>query len=464
MDYDVLILGGGITGCAIAYELSKYNLNIALIEKDFDIADDISFINADIVYDGSECKNDLMSTLESMGNKLVKDISEKFNLPITKRPTLRIANDDDGEEILNKMYKRAKRRNLEGIELLEEDAVREIEPNIPCDIKKALYSKNTAVINPYELAIAYGEVAFENGVRFRLEEKVNEIQRILNGFRVTTNKNKFTCKFVVNTIPGDLYVDEENEEVSESEKLMTYYLLLDNCTEPLYSNLIVKIDDENNYITHIPSPGGERIIGINSEKSLGFYKSLRKAKGILPSINNSNVNNVFYDEHHKDIVIIDDNEINKGYIKITGKHYAEVTIAPAIAKLVSESVVENLGCSKSNNFIDKRREFYRFRSLTNEQRNELVAVDKKYGKIICMCNMITEGEVIDCIRRPLGARTLEGVKRRTGATFGRCHGANCISKIIDILARELDKKPTEIVEDSKNSNLLASRIKEFDEI
>lgn len=464
MDYDVLILGGGIIGCTVAYELSKYNLNIALIEKDFDIADDISFVNADIVYDGSECKNDLMSTLESMGNKLIKDISKKFNLPITNRSTLRISDNEQSEEIITKMYKRAKRRSIEGVELLSEEEFRELEPSFKGKVTKALYSKNTAVINPYELAIAYGEVAFENGVRFRLEEKVNEIQRLLNGFRVTTNKNKFTCKFVVNTIPGDLYVSEDAQEEGHEDTLKTYYLLLDNCTDADYSNLIVKIDDENNYMTHIPSPGGERVIGINSDKALGFYKSLRKAKSIMPSISNSNVNNVFYDEHHKDIIIIDDNEINKGYIKITGKHYAEVTIAPAIASLVSESVIENLGCSKNNNFIDKRREFYRFRNLDNDQRNDLVSVNDKYGKVICMCNLVTEGEVIDCIRRPLGARTLEGVKRRTGATFGRCHGAGCISKIIDILARELDKKPTEIVEDSKNSNLLASRIKEFGEI
>ncbi|MGL5634357.1 MAG: NAD(P)/FAD-dependent oxidoreductase [Sarcina sp.] len=463
MDYDVLILGGGITGCAIAYELSKYNLNIALIEKDFDIADDISFVNAEIVYDGSESKNDLMSTLESIGNKLIKDVSKKFNLPITNRGTLRIADDDESEKIIDNMYAKARRRNLTGVEIIDAQKIKEIEPNLELQATKALYTKNTAVINPYELAIAYGEVAFENGVRFRLEERVNEINRLVNGFRVVTNKNKFTCKFVVNTIPGDIYAAEE-DSVAEEETLKTYYLLLDNCKEASYSNLIVKIQDEDNYITHIPSPGGERVIGINSDKSLGFYKSLRIAKRLLPSISNSNVNNVFYDEHHKDIVIIDDNEINKGYIKITGKHYAEVTIAPAIAKLVTESVIENLACSKNNNFIDKRREFYRFKNLSNEQRNELIDVDDKYGKIICMCNLVTEGEIVDCIRRPLGARTLEGVKRRTGATFGRCHGAGCISKIINILARELDRKPTDIVEDSRNSNLLASRIKEFGDI
>lgn len=460
MDYDVLILGGGIIGCAVAYELSKYNLNIAVIERDFDIADDISFVNATVVYDGSESKDDLMSSLESQGNKILQEVAKKFRVPFTKRGTLRLAADEVSEAIIDKMYKKSIRRGINGVRLLNADEVREIEPNLHCDVTKALYSENTAVINPYELAIAYGEVAFENGVRFRLEEQVMDIQKLVNGFRVTTNKNKFTCKFVVNTIPGDFYTEEEHEE--HDETLKTYYLLLGGCSEAEYSNLIVKIDDEDNFITHIPNGSGERVIGLNSDKPLGFYKSLRKAKTLLPTISNNNVNNVFYDEHHKDLIIIDDNEINKGYIKIVGKHYAEVTIAPSIANLICESVVENLNCSLNNNFVDKRREFYRFRNLSNSERNELIEADNKYGRILCMCNLISEGEVVDCIRRPLGARTLEGVKRRTGATFGRCHGAQCITKIIDILARELDKKPTEVVEDSKNSNLLASRIKEFD--
>lgn len=466
MDYDVLILGGGIIGCAVAYELSKYNLNIAVIEKDFDIADDISFVNAAIVYDGSECKNELMSTLENMGSKILEKVAQKFNVPYTKTGTLRIVDNEDSEEILHKMYKKAKRRGISGVRMLEKEDISAIEPNLTCKYTKGFYSEDTAVINPYELAIAYGEVAFENGVRFRLEESVMDIKKLANGFRVTTNKNKFSCKFVVNTIPGDFYItDDKEEEVTQHEEtLKTYYLLLDDCGEDNYSNLIVKIDDEENYMTHIPNPSGERIIGLNSNKPLGFYKSLRKAKTLLPNISNNNVNNVFYDEHHKDLIIIDDNEINKGYVKVTGKHYAEVTIAPAIASLVTETVVDNLRCAVNKNFINKRREFYRFRTMNDEQRNELIDVDKRYGKLVCMCNLISEGEVVDCIRRPLGARTLEGVKRRTGATFGRCHGAHCITKIIDILARELDKKPTDIVEDSKNSNVLASRIKEFDEI
>ena len=463
MDYDVLILGGGIIGCAVAYELSKYNLNIAVIEKDYDIADDISFVNTAVVYDGSECKNDLMSNLESMGNELLGEIAKKFNVPFTRRATLRIADNEVSEKIIEDMYNRSIKRGINGVKMLSEEEAKVLEPNLKFNFTKAFYSENTGVINPYDLAIAYGEVAFDNGVLFRLEEIVKDIQSVANGFVVTTNKSKINCRFVVNTIPGDNYSIDQESKVSSEETLKSYYLLLNQKKES-YSNLIFKIEDSNQFISHIPGANGQIVIGINSDKPIGFYKSLRKSKALVPDISNSDVNNVFYDDHHKDLIIIDDNEINKGYIKVTGKHYAEITISPAIANLICETVVNNLKCSKSKNFIDKRREFYRFRNSSNEERNELISVDSRYGKIICICNLISEGEIVDCIRRPLGARTVEGVKRRTNATFGKCHGAQCIGKIIDILARELDKKPTDIVEDSKNSKVLGSRIKEFNDI
>ncbi|MDZ5016788.1 FAD/NAD(P)-binding oxidoreductase, partial [Clostridium perfringens] len=160
-------------------------------------------------------------------------------------------------------------------------------------------------------------------------------------------------------------------------------------------------------------------------------------------------------------MVIDDSEIDKGYIRVTGTHYGKITIAPAIAKMLCDTIANNLNCTLKKNFIDKRREIYKFRELGKKEANEIIAVDKRYGKIICVCNNISEGEIVDCIRRPLGARTVEGVKRRTGSGFGSCHGSYCYEKIVNILARELDKKVTDIVEDSKNSKIISSRIKEF---
>ena len=132
--------------------------------------------------------------------------------------------------------------------------------------------------------------------------------------------------------------------------------------------------------------------------------------------------------------------------------------------MLCDTISSNLNCRLKKNFIDKRREFYRFREVDRNEMNEVINLDKRYGKIVCMCNNVSEGEIVDSIRRPLGARTVKGVKRRTGAGFGNCHGAYCNEKIIQILSRELDRKLTDIVDDSKNSNIISGRIKEFKDI
>ena len=464
MDYDVLILGGGIIGCSVAYELSKYNLNIALIEKDFDIADDVSFVNTAIVYDGSECKDNLMSYLENMGNMMLPEITKKLNVPFKRVGHLTIADNDETVRIIEENYKRAKSRGIDNIYLIDEKRAREIEPNYKGEIKKAMYSENIAVTSPYDLAIGFAEIAYDNGVSFRLEEVVLDIQSIAKGFKVTTNKNKFTCRFVINTTPGEHYTIDQDKDYEQKNALKTYYLLLNDEIQEKTSNIVVKLKNEVEFIIQKNTVNGDTLIGINSNNSLGFMKSLKIAKEMINSISRKHVKDIFYDNHNQDRMIIDDSRKNKGYIKVMGNHYGEVTIAPAVSKIICDEIIDKLNCSLNKNFVDKRREFYRFRELSNEERNELISLDKRYGKIVCLCNGISEGEIVDCIRRPLGARTVEGVKRRTGATFGTCHGAYCISKIINILARELEKKPTEIVEDSKNSKVLASRIKEFDRV
>ncbi|MGL5243654.1 MAG: NAD(P)/FAD-dependent oxidoreductase [Sarcina sp.] len=462
MDYDVLVLGGGIIGCAVAYELSKYNLNIALIEKDFDIADDISFINTAIVYDGSEAKDDLMSKLENMGNKILQEITYKFNVPFKKVGALQVADNEEQINKIKRMYHTAKNRGIDGIHLIDENDVYDIEPNLKVKCKKAIYSENIAVISPYDLAISYAEVAFDNGVNFRLQESVQDIQKSVIGFRVTTNKNKFTCRVVVNTIPGDNYtIDLNRNNIKEPEENI-HFLLLEDKFEGKLSKVIVKLEDKNELLLQTPSLYGGTLVAIKSKENLGFNDSIRETKKLLPKVTKRNVNNILNDGFYKDLMLIDDNNLNKGYIKVTGKHYAEITIAPSISKMLCETIVSNLNCSIKKDFVDKRREHYKFKEMNRKDRDELIALDKRYGKIICLCNQVSEGEIVDSIRRPLGARTVEGVKRRTGATFGTCHGAYCISKIIDILAREMDKNPTEIVEDSKNSKVLASRIKEFE--
>ena len=470
MDYDVLVLGGGIIGCAAAYELSKYNLNIAVIEKEYDIADDISFVNTAIVYDGSETSNNVMSGLEYIGNTLLEDLCRRFNVPFKRIGALRVVNDENGVLKLKEMYDRTVKRGIDGVCLINGDEVKKIEPNINTDIKKGLYSKNVAIVAPYDLAIAYAEVASENGVNFRLEEEVLNIEKINRGFRVVTNRNKFTCKVVINTIADEIYINEKGvvkEKTSEAEedsfKNMSY-ILVDSKYKNKLNNVVTQTFDKDTFVVSTPVINGGSLIGVKSIEKTSLEDNLSYVGVMLKDLNKSIINNLFRESYDKDSIVVDDSEIDKGYISIIGTHYGKITLAPALAKMICDTLTNNLNCTLKKNFIDKRREFYRVRQMNREELNEAIKVDGRYGKIICNCNNVSEGEIVDCIRRPLGARTVKGVKRRTGAGFGNCHGSYCNEKIISILARELDKKITDIVDDSKNSKIIYSRIKEFKDI
>ncbi|MDS0528128.1 FAD-dependent oxidoreductase [Clostridium sp. SHJSY1] len=469
MDYDVLILGGGIIGCSVAYEMSKYNLNIALIEKDYDIADDISFVNTSVVYDGSETSDAVMASLENIGSRLIEKACSKFKVPYKRIGALRVADNIESIERLEKMYERAKERKIDNVLLINREDALEIEKNLKIDVEKALYSKNVAITAPYDLAIAYAEVAAENGVNFRFEEEVIEISNINKGFKVTTNKNKFTCKVVIDTIANEMYIGENYVKKSylvednEDSKNMSYYLMDDNMDKQL-DKIIIKDLDEKTFVLNIPNLSGGYIIGIKNPRAVNIDDGIDYANMLIPGINKSNVSNIFSDLYKKDSMNIDDKYLEFGYIRVTGTHYGKITLSPAIAQSISISIASNLKASEKKDFVDKRREIYRFRDMNNQERNELIALDSRYGNIVCVCNEITEGEIIDSIRRPLGARTVQGVKRRTGAALGNCHGSYCVRKIINVLARELDMRATDIVEDSEDSSVWVSRIKEFDEV
>jgi L-2-hydroxyglutarate oxidase LhgO len=465
MDYDVLILGGGIIGCAVAYELSKYNLNIALIEKDYDIADDVALINTAIIYDGVECEDTLTSKLERMGNNMMNKLTSKFNVPFKRCGSLIIAQNKEEENKINKIYDRAIKRGMKDVVLLDKEYIYEMEPNLKINIIKALYSKNIGVICPYDLALAYGEIAFDNNVNFKLEEEVIDIKKTTKGFKVETNKNKFTCKLVINTTPGENYsIDNERKVEYDENRGKLRYFLLDNEFNECFSNILFTLKNKGEIMYTVPTVQGKTIGAVSTTNNISNYNVVEKLSFLLEGIDNKDIN-VFYESiFYNEPVVIDDSSIDIGYIKIRGKHYGLVTMTPAIASIVCETVITNINCKRKKDFVDKRREYYRFRDLSNEQRQKIIEVDKRYGKMICMCEKVTEGEIIDAIRRPLGARTLEGIKRRTGAAFGSCQGSLCMSKIVSILARETNKRMTDIVKDSKNSKIVLNRIKEFDSL
>ena len=256
---------------------------------------------------------------------------------------------------------------------------------------------------------------------------------------------------------------EDTENDINSFKNMSYILLDDNYENKL-ERIVTKTFDKDTFVVSTPVLNGGSLVGIKSIEKTSLDDNLNYASKLLKNLNKGNINNLFRESYDKDSIVVDEQQIDKGYISVIGTHYGKVTLAPAIAKMLCDTISSSLNCKLKKNFIDKRREFYRFREMNRNEINEVIKLDKRYGKIICMCNNVSEGEIVDSIRRPLGARTVKGVKRRTGAGFGNCHGSYCNERIIQILARELDKKITDIVDDSKNSNIISGRIKEFKEI
>ena len=426
MDYDVLILGGGIVGCAAAYELSKFSLNIALIEKDHDIADDVALVNSAIIYDGSETNDTLMSKLERMGSELMPEITSKFNVPYKKCGYLLVAEDEKNEETLQKIYENDVAKGYSNIQILDGDEVRKMEPELKLNARKALYNKNFAVTLPYDLAISYGEVAFDNGVNFKLDEEVLDIKRINKGYRVITNKNRFTCHIVVNTTPNEDYSVDIAEKLHK-ESIEMDYLLMNGNMKSRVSNIVQSIGGDSGEFLIVPNIQDSAIISLKSESGRDYDETIKKISIVIGDIGEDEIKTYRKGDLFRDSMIIDDSLIHQGYIKVVGKHYGLVAMTPAIAAIISETIKDNnKNCVLKKNFFDKRRDFIKFKDMDVDEINELIKVNKDYGKVVCSCGLVTEGEIVDAIRRPLGARTIEGIRRRTGAMAGSCGGAKCL--------------------------------------
>ena len=429
------------------------------------LADNITTTSLVVIPNQIENKEDAAKKLSEILGSDYKDMLKH----VSKKTSIERVH-PEGRRLSYEIAEKIDALKIDGVYLVEPDEIYEIEPNINTAVKKGLYSQNVAIVAPYDLAIAYAEVASDNGVNFRLEEEVLTIQNITKGFKVVTNKNKFSCKVVINTIADEIYINENGivkekdiEDTINSFKNMSYLLLDDNYENKL-ERIVTKTFDKDTFVVSTPGLNGGSLVGIKSIEKTSLDDNLNYASKLLKKLNKSNINNLFRESYDKDSIVIDEKKVDKGYISVIGTHYGKVTLAPAIAKMLCDTISSNLNCKLKKNFIDKRREFYRFREMDRNEINEVIKLDKRYGKIICMCNNVSEGEIVDSIRRPLGARTVKGVKRRTGAGFGNCHGAYCNERIIQILARELDKKITDIVDDSKNSNIISGRIKEFKEI
>ena len=475
--FDVTIIGSGVVGCSIARELSKYKLNVCVVEKEVDVASGTTKANSAIIHAGFDAKPySLKGKLNVKGNAMFDGLSKELNFPFIRNGSLVLCFDNNDYHKLKELKEQGEKNGVPDLQILDGAKVREIEPNVSEEVVAALYAPTGGIVCPYEMTIALAENAYLNGVKFKLGTKVMDIINNDNSFIISTNNGEIESKLIINA--AGLFSDDINNMVS-SDKLKIIprkgeYCLFDKAAGNLVSKTIFQLPSAlGKGVLVTPTVDGNLLIGPNAvdiEDKLDMTTSkeglddiIEKAKKTLKNIPMNQIITSFTGLRARteadDFIIGEAKDVN-GFINAASIESPGLSSAPAIAEMVRNIVLEILPASEKENFNPNREKPVKFRELSNEERKELIARIPEYGKIVCRCEVVTEGEILDSIRGPLGATTLDGVKKRTRAGMGRCQSGFCTTRIVDILCRELNVPKLSITKFGGNSKLLVGRNKD----
>lgn len=475
--YDVVIIGSGVSGAASARELSRYELKVCVLEKEEDVCCGTSKANSAIVHAGYDAKpGTLMSEMNVRGNFLMEKLSQELDFPFERNGSFVLCLDKEDFPRLQSLYDQGIANGVRGLQIIYREEILGMEPNVSDEVYAALYAPSAGIVCPFELNIALAENAYENGVEFRFDTEVEGVEKTKNGFCVRTNKGTVKTKVIVNA--AGVYADRFHNMVSQKKIHIIPrrgdYCLLDKSagthvrktifTLPnksgkgvlvaptIHGNLLVgptAIDISDKEGTNTTKEGLDEVIDKAGKnvKNLPVRQVITSFAGLRP-----------HEEGHE--FIIEEVSDVKGFIDCAGIESPGLVSCPAIGERVAEIVKGILKPEEKKNFVEKRKGILNPDNLNIEERNQLIKEKPEYGTIICRCEMITEGEIVDAIKRPLGARSLDGVKRRTRAGMGRCQSGFCSPKVMEILARELDIPMSEITKAGKSSIIIVGKNKD----
>ena len=456
MKTDVLIIGGGIVGASLACELAKYELEVALLEKEAELSFGVTKANSGIVHTGFQSDPGALKTrLAVRGNTLYKRLAKLLDFPLVPVGELVVA--FPGElGGLKKMKDTGEELGIPGMEIVNRDWLDANEPYLSKEIQYALLGPTADVFNPYETVYAMAEQAAANGVRIYCGHEVTAIQRKDTLWQVQTGKGWFTSRYVVNA--AGLYSDRIAKMAGmEVPRILPWKgeeYLLDRHAKWLTNRVIFPLPKkETKGVLVIPTADGNTMIGPTAEavpdceehstSRSGKLAVVANVKNLIPSLKQEQIIASFAGVRpttkEGDFHIKEDRE---GFINLVGIQSPGLTAAPAIAEDVARMIGQSLELTPRPGYIAERKAIPRFRLLSNKERNDLIRKDPEFGEIVCRCELVTKAEVKEAIRR--GARTLDGIKFRTRTQMGRCHGSFCTMKIMSIMAEEL-KIPYEAI-------------------
>lgn len=468
--YDVVIIGGGIVGSSVAYYLSKYQLKTVLLEADNDISNGTTKANSAIIHAGYDPEEGTLMAFHNVrGARLAKELCAKLDVPYKQCGAMVIGFDEDDEKMVHTLYERGLANGVEGLEILDGKTVQKLEPCVSDKVTCALLAKTSAIVSPWEYALALAETAVRNGVEVKLNNRVTAISRNGEAFTVTTVKGKYECRYIINC--AGLYADKVHQMIGEKEfKIIPsrgQYYLLDKAEGRRVSRTVFQCPTKDGKgVLVSPTVHGNLIVGPDAEdnddfsvatttEGLNFVRNASKKS--IPTVDfRENIRNfagVRAKSDRPDFILEESRSV-KNFYNIAGIKSPGLSSAPSLA-LEAVQWLRSKGeqLKEKDNFIDERKRI-RFKELSGEEKQELIRKEPAYGRVICRCETITEGEILNALRTPIPAVSIDGVKRRCNAGMGRCQGGFCSERVAEILMKELHLDGLEVLQDKEGSNVL----------
>lgn len=475
---DVIIIGGGVVGCSVARELSRYDADILLLERGNDVSVGTSKANSGIVHGGYDAKpGTLKAKFNVAGNAMFDALARELDFPFKRNGSMVLCFDKADIGKLLELKEQGVKNGVQGLYVLEGyEAVKAMEPYVSENVVAALVVPNGGIVSPYEMTIAYAENAATNGVEFRFGSEVTAIDRIDGGLQVTC-ADGFTAqaKYVVNA--AGVYADVINNMISPDKMHITArkgdYELLDKTCGYMASHTLFQMPTKmGKGVLVTPTCHGNILVGptatdVTDKDDVAttpeeLASAFDRALLTMPSLNRRNIITQFSGlRAHLDTddFVIGESAAVKGLYNVAGIESPGLSSAPAIAVHVAEEIAQKLSLGKNANFVAERKGIPHFATLSDEERQKLVAENPLYGRIVCRCETVTEGEIVEAIRRKPGAVDMDGVKRRTRQGMGRCQAGFCTPRVMEILSRELGVPMTEVTKRGGNSQFVIGRTK-----
>lgn len=469
--YDIVIVGAGVSGSAIARELAKQKRSIAVLERESDLCEGTSKANSGIVHGGFDAApGTLKAKLNVEGSRMMPGLAKELDFSYRQNGSLVLCFEENEKDKLKELYEKGIKNGVEKLQLLTGDQARELEPNLSDEVKAALYAPTGGIVCPFGLNIAMAENAAVNGVDFYFDAKVTSIQRIDGEYQILAGDEEFKAKIVINA--AGVYADSLHNMVSgKTMKIIPRrgeYCLFDKKAGNLVSATIFQQPGKKGKgILVTPTVHGNLMAGptaddiqdkeaVNTTRE-GLAKVLEIGAKSVKNLPTRQVITSFSGlraHEEGDDFIIQEVEDAPGFIDVAGIASPGLSSAPAIGVFVADMVQKMMPAEEKKDFISTRKGIPNMAEVSMEERKALIAQNPAYANVVCRCELVTEGEILDAIHRPLGATTLDGVKRRTRAGMGRCQAGFCSPKTVEILARELGKDFSEICKSGKDSEIL----------